>query len=147
MKPLLTVLTLFFLIGCSSVEPTRSTPVPSSATSRSSIEPTGPPAPWRVDVVNGPRRIIVSLSPGGLYVVDPNDKVTLLESPDARAGGIEVIEVTNDGCVLLDTAQFSAESFTITLTGDQTGPYTIALERGTTLIGPPTAKRTTDCMG
>jgi hypothetical protein len=115
--------------------------------SRPSVEPTGTPAPWRVDVANGPRRIIVSLSPGGLYFVDPNAKVTLLESPEARSGGIEVIEVTNDGCVVLDAAQFSAESFTITLTGGQTGPYTITLEPGTTLTGPPTAKRTTDCMG
>ena len=98
-------------------------------------------------MVNGPRRVIVSVSPGGLYFVEPNSTVTLFEAPQAQAGGIELIEVTDSGCVLLDKTTFPGESFTIRLIGGSKGPYTITLESGTTLSGPSTAERTTACMG
>lgn len=150
---MLLALMLLLVCGCSTVEPTPTPRVVPSATSRPSAsptpsaEPTPSPERWRIDVVNGPRRVIVSVSPGGLYFVEPNVKLTLFEAPEARAGGIELIEVTDDGCVLLDTATFPAESFTIMLIGGPTGPYALALEPGTTLAGPPTAERTSDCMG
>ena len=149
------VLALVLLIvgACSTIAPT---PAPTSAPN-ATIEPSAVPTtlatpspsiePWRVDVVNGPRRVIVSVSPGGLYFVEPNSTVTLFEAPQAQAGGIELIEVTDSGCVLLDKTTFPAESFTIRLIGGSKGPYTISPESGTTLSGPPTAERTTACMG
>lgn len=142
-------------VACSSLQPTR-TPSPTvapnmtigpSVQSTTSARPSSSREPWRVDVVNGPRRVIVSVSPGGLYFVEPNAAVTLFEMPQVQAGGIEVMEVTDSGCVLLDKTTFSAESFTIRLSGGSNGPYTLSLESGASLIGPPTAERTTDCMG
>ena len=146
-------LVLLVVSACSPVAPT---PAPTSAPN-ATIEPSAVPTtlatpspsiePWRVDVVNGPRRVIVSVSPGGLYFVEPNSTVTLFEAPQAQAGGIELIEVTDSGCVLLDKTTFPGESFTIRLIGGSKGPYTITLESGTTLSEPPTAERTTACMG
>lgn len=130
------------------MKPTQTASVSLDSTSRPSAEPTAaPPIPWRVDVVNGPRRVIVSVSPGGLYFVEPNAHVTLFELPGPRPGGIELIEATNDGCILLDKAPFAAQSFTLKLIGGPTGPYTVDLVPGTTLTGPPTAECTTECMG
>ena len=146
-------LVLLVVSACSPVAPT---PAPTSAPN-ATIEPSAVPTtlatpspsiePWRVDVVNGPRRVIVSVSPGGLYFVEPNSTVTLFEAPQAQAGGIELIEVTDSGCVLLDKTTFPGESFTIKLIGGSKGPYTITLASGTTLSGPPTAERTTSCVG
>ena len=113
-----------------------------SAAPETSVGPSPSVEPWRVDVVNGPRRVIVSVSPGGLYFVEPNAMVTLFETPHAQAGGIEVIEVTESGCVLLDKTTFRAESFTIKLIGGLKGPYMVTLESGAGLTGPPTAERT-----
>ena len=118
-----------------------------SAVPTTSPRPSPSIEPWRVDVVNGPRRVIVSVSPGGLYFVEPNATVTLFELPKAQAGGIEVMEVTDSGCVLLDKTTFVAESFTIKLSGGSTGPYAITVAPGATLTGAPTAERTTACMG
>ena len=146
-------LVLLVVSACSTVAPT---PAPTSAPN-ATIEPSAVPTtlatpspsiePWRVDVVNGPRRVIVSVSPGGLYFVEPNSTVTLFEAPQAQAGGIELIEVTDSGCVLLDKTTFPGGSFTIRLIGGSKGPYTLSLESGITLSGPPTAERTTSCMG
>ena len=157
--PALCVVLSLGAAACSNPQPTR-TPSPTvaptpgqSATIGPSAVPTTSPRPspsiepWRVDVVNGPRRVIVSVSPGGLYFVEPNATVTLFEAPQAQAGGIEVMEVTGSGCVLLDKTTFVAESFTIKLSGGSTGPYAIAVVSGTSLTGPPTAERTTSCMG
>lgn len=113
----------------------------------SSVTPILDPGAWRVDVVNGPRRVIVSVSPGGLYIVEPNTRVTLFEADGAKPGGIEVIEATNDGCILLDKAPFAAGSFTITLSGEVEGDYMMTLDPGTVPVGLPGAERTTDCMG
>ena len=87
-------------------------------------------------MVNGPRRVIVSVSPGGLYFVEPNAAVRLFEAPQAQAGGLEVIEVTDTGCLLLDKTTFAAGSFTVRLIGELKGPYTATLVPGTTLTGP-----------
>lgn len=146
-------LVLLVVSACSTIVPTPTpTSVPTATTDLSaapttSATPSPSIEPWRVDVVNGPRRVIVSVSPGGLYFVEPNTTVTLFEAPQAQAGGIELIEVTDSGCVLLDKTTFPAESFTIRLIGGSKGQYTITLESGTTLSGPPTAERTTSCMG
>ena len=150
-------LVLLVVSACSTVAPTPA-PTPTatsaptatigpSAAPTASARPSPSVEPWRVDVVNGPRRVIVSVSPGGLYFVEPNATVTLFEAPQAQAGGIELIEVTDSGCVLLDKTTFPGESFTIRLIGGSKGPHTITLESGTTLSGPPTAERTTTCAG
>ena len=150
-------LVLLVVSACSTVAPTPAPTPAATSAPNATIEPSAVPTtlarpspsikPWRVDVVNGPRRVIVSVSPGGLYFVEPNTTVTLFEAPQPQAGGIEVIEGTDSGCVLLDKTTFPAESFTIRLIGGSNGPYTITLEPGTTLSRSPTAERTTNCMG
>jgi hypothetical protein len=157
MKLCLGLLALTFVLSaCSSVVP--SPPIPTSTATpaaRSSPPPAtadpSPPAPrWRVDVVNGPRRVIVSIATdraASLWFVDPGRYVTLLDWDEARPGGIELIEMTATGCVVLDTARFPAMNFTIRLDGARTGPYTMSLVPGVFETSLPTAEQTPSCSG
>jgi hypothetical protein len=129
----LLVLTVFVVQSCAPLLPTAPTP-----------------AGWRVDVVNGPRRVIVSIATdrqAAMWFVDPGARVNLLDWPEARPGGIELIEITADGCVLLDSVLFPAENFTIVLNGAAIGSYTITVEPGASTTGPPGVEATTSCSG
>jgi hypothetical protein len=79
--------------------------------------------------------------------VEPEAEVTLFECPEPRPVGIEIIEVTDSGCVLLHSGQFDAGDFTIVLSGLRSGPYTLSLTPGAGLTGPPGGERTFVCMG
>jgi hypothetical protein len=73
----------------------------------------GTVARWRVDVVNGPRPVIISITTDTSaweWLVRAGEKRTLLDETGARPGGIEVIsdvEVTG-ACTVLARATFSA---------------------------------------
>jgi hypothetical protein len=107
---------------------------------------------WRVDVVNGPRPVIVSIatdSEAWLWPIAAGERRTLLDEPVAHAGGIEVMGVVNgDPCTLLDHAFFPPESFTINLAGAPQGrDYTMTVTPGAPLGGPAFHIDFMDCSG
>jgi len=109
---------------------------------------------WRVDVVNGPRPIIIRFSPAldsGLpsptmangqileyaWQVEANARLTLFDQPTVpSAGSFDLLQAFNDPskldhCHVFQTVPFSAESFTIVLTGATLGPdYSATIEPG-----------------
>ena len=142
--------------GCTSLVPT---PVPTpratqtgSASGAPTVRPTITSTPsagtsLQVDVLNGSRRVIVSISGAGLWWVEPDARVTLFNSPDVRPAGIEIIEVTGTDCRLLARSDVVPGDFTIDLRRQPTGSYSVAVRSGAALSGPPGAEETTTCMG
>jgi len=119
------------------------TPTPSQSTL------TAPPTSrWHVDVINGPRTVVVSLATdtsAGLWLVPAGASLTLLDEPEARPGGVYILE---EDCTHLAYSLFDAESFTLVLSGPATGPgYTLTIETGAPLLGPPSTDFFPYCSG
>jgi hypothetical protein len=135
------------------------TPVETRETLAASTSPTLA-GRWRVDVVNGPRPIIIRFSPdleSGLpsptmadgqilpyaWQVEANARLTLFDQPTGpSAGSFDLLQAFNDPskldhCHVFQTVQFSAESFTIVLTGATLGPdYSAMIEPGLPPLRP-----------
>jgi len=108
----------------------------------------------RIDVVNGPREVVVSIATdlaAWEWTVPAGARFILLDEPLARPGGIEILDHSSQGkmCQVLDTSNFTAASFTIVLTGPAVGgPYTMTLHYGSPdSNGAASTDYTSDCSG
>jgi len=140
------------------------TPTPTLVPTRETLavgpSPTVAAGRWRVDVVNGPRPIIIVFSPdldSGLpsptmadgqilpyaWQVEANTRLTLFDQPTVpSAGSFDLLQAFNDPskldhCHVFQTVQLSAESFTIVLSGATLGPdYSATIEPGLPPLRP-----------
>ena len=135
-------------------------PIPSAAGQAASIAPSpslsASETTWRVDVINGPRPIEIRFnvayftplaSSGDWYAsawrVEPNARVTLFDQASAaRAGSFDLLQTSDDHpilghCHVFVELPFQAESFTIVITGDSSGPdYTAVIKPGQPPLEP-----------
>ena len=145
------------------------TPTP-SAVPTVSTAPTATTAPTtptatagprgRVDVINGPRPVVIQIQTGGLggvtdlsawaWEVPPGARLTLLDEPHARPAYIWILDVpgSKHSCGQLAYTTFSADPFTIVLTGPATGgDYRMTLKVGASLRGPVDTDYSPACSG
>lgn len=105
-------------------------------------------------MINGPREVIISIATDKAaweWVVPAGAHLVLLDEPVSRPGGIEVLDHSSERafCRVLDTAQFTAKSFTIRLSGPSSGGgYTMAVEYGSPeSTSSPETTFTSACSG
>jgi hypothetical protein len=155
------------LAACTAVSPPTppestagSAPTPVSATQSPAIPtatPTANPSAaaslidWRVDVINGPRPVVIRFniddSPpipsedwnasGFFWLVKANQRVTLFdEETVAQHGSVDLLQTMDDRpqlghCYIFETIPFAAGSMTILITGKASGPdYSATIEPG-----------------
>jgi hypothetical protein len=126
---------------------------------------------WRVDVFNGPRPIViwvrteyfVPTASGDYpfinpYRVEANQRVTLFSNDTpAHRGTFELLQAFDDlpslgHCHIFQTTGFPADSFTIVINGDASGPnYSAAIMPGLPPLLPfatwPTDSGAVNCSG
>jgi len=111
-----------------------------------------PEAGWKVDVVNGDRPLLISITTdraAWAWFVPANAELVLLDERIAPVEGrIELIDAERN-CMVLDKADLPRSSLTITTTqvGADLRDYELALNAGAPLVGPASQDFFGGCSG
>lgn len=111
-----------------------------------------PPARWKVDVVNGERPLLISITTGSAswaWLVPADGRMVLLDEPAAPTDGtIELIDPGRD-CVVLDAAAVPLGSFTIRPVRVRVDPpeFDLGIEDGASLVAPVSKESFGGCSG
>jgi hypothetical protein len=105
---------------------------------------------WKVDVLNGDRRLILSIATersASMWLIEPDAHVALFREEEARPGAIELIDPID--CALYDRALLLPSSFTIVPERFNGPPldFEVKLLPGATAEGPIDVDYTTHCSG
>lgn len=110
------------------------------------------PSPWKVDVVNGDRPLIVSITTdvaAWSWLVPAHTEMVLLAERQAPSEGkIDLIDPSGS-CTLYDSADLTMESFTITpeKVGENPLAFAISITAGATIQAPPSTDYFGGCSG
>jgi hypothetical protein len=166
MRSQVVLLAAIAVSGCTAVPSTTpsnaSTPTPAVAafasptvTAALATAVTAAPSPWRVDVINGPRPVVIRMDLACLtpptsadcwaedaWRIEPNARLTLVDQEGiAHFGSFDLLQASGDlpslgHCYVFQTLHFLPESFTIVLTGDRSGPRYAAKVEYEPTVGP-----------
>lgn len=143
--------------------PASATPSAAIATGTPTASPSAPASliEWRVDVINGPRPIVIRFNIDGSPPIPPEDwnangfswlikanqRVTLFdEETVVQHGSVDLMQTFDDRpqlgyCYVFETVPFAPGSFTIVITGKTSGPdYSARIVPGM----PPPLPRASD---
>lgn len=111
-----------------------------------------PGAGWKVDVVNGDRPLLISITTdraAWAWLVPADAEIVLLGERNAPAEGrIELIDPERD-CLVLDAADLPRSSLTIApkQVGADLRAYELVLDAGAPLVGPASQEFFGGCSG